>query len=350
MNITPHISPLPIATVVNQSTEDLRRDNNLRDVIAQPAAASQSAAEKGVASDKDKSKTPAKNNEHIDFTNLLKQAEENSTSIGSSTEKHSDSSSGSQAQGSHAIENKEEQNQSVEANAKRGEGASGPDDESGNKDKSEQLLEAQQIQSLKRRDREVRAHEQAHASVGGSSTGAPLYTFEVGPDGKKYAVGGEVSVDTSSVSGDPQATITKMQKVYSAALAPANPSSQDYRVAASASRAILQAQTDIMATVSLDPVEHARVITNAKFSQQVNPESENLNVENLNVENLSVENPSVIDSDFDVLINRTLESQEAISPERTDEVVQRAVRIENFYQKINQAYEQAPSFQFQLTA
>ena len=56
-----------------------------------------------------------------------------------------------------------------------------------------------------------------------------------------------MSVDLSSVAGDPHATITKMQKVHAAALAPINPSTQDTRVAASASRIILQAQSEILA-------------------------------------------------------------------------------------------------------
>ena len=51
-----------------------------------------------------------------------------------------------------------------------------------------------------------------------------------------------MSVDLSAVDGNPQATIAKMQKVHAAALAPANPSIQDTRVAASAARTILQAQ------------------------------------------------------------------------------------------------------------
>ena len=54
--------------------------------------------------------------------------------------------------------------------------------------------------------------------------------------------------------------------------------------------------------------------------------------------------------DFDTLINQTLEAQEAISPSRTDDVEQRATRIESFYLKINKAYDQAPSSHFQLTA
>ena len=84
------------------------------------------------------------------------------------------------------------------------------------------------------RDREVRAHEAAHASVGGIYAGAPSYSFARGPDGKNYAVSGEVSIDVSPVAGNPQATIDKAQIVRRAALAPAQPSSQDRAVASAA--------------------------------------------------------------------------------------------------------------------
>ncbi|MEL7393699.1 MAG: putative metalloprotease CJM1_0395 family protein, partial [Pseudomonadota bacterium] len=42
--------------------------------------------------------------------------------------------------------------------------------------------EQAQVDELKARDREVRAHEQAHAAVGGQYAGAPSYTFQTGPD------------------------------------------------------------------------------------------------------------------------------------------------------------------------
>ena len=108
--------------------------------------------------------------------------------------------------------------------------------ENGEKVDENGLTEAEQreVEKLKARDREVRAHEQAHATVGGSVTGPPQYTFTKGPDGKQYAVGGEVSVDSSPVQGNPEATIRKMELVKRAALAPSNPSSQDRRVAAEA--------------------------------------------------------------------------------------------------------------------
>ena len=71
--------------------------------------------------------------------------------------------------------------------------------------------ESQKVEELKRRDAEVRAHEQAHAAVGGAHAGAPRFRFVRGPDGKFYAVAGEVTIDTSAVPGNPRATIRKMQ-------------------------------------------------------------------------------------------------------------------------------------------
>lgn len=104
--------------------------------------------------------------------------------------------------------------------------------------------EQAQVAELKKRDREVRAHEQAHKAAGGSLTGPISYTYQTGPDNKRYAVGGEVPIDTSPVPNDPEATVRKMQKVVKAALAPADPSPQDRQVAAQAQQQILQAQAE----------------------------------------------------------------------------------------------------------
>ncbi len=91
------------------------------------------------------------------------------------------------------------------------------------------------VQELRARDQEVRAHENAHkAAAGGYATGGPTYTYQTGPDGKRYAIGGEVQIDTSEVPNDPEATIRKAQVIRRAALAPAEPSGQDQRVAAQA--------------------------------------------------------------------------------------------------------------------
>lgn len=102
--------------------------------------------------------------------------------------------------------------------------------------------ELRQLEELKARDREVRAHEQAHKAAAGQHGGAVAYEYQSGPDGKKYAVGGEVPVDLSPVRGDPQATVQKMQQVRRAALAPADPSSADRGVAARAAQLAQEAQ------------------------------------------------------------------------------------------------------------
>ncbi len=102
-----------------------------------------------------------------------------------------------------------------------------------------------QIEQLSARDREVHAHERAHASVGGAYAGAPVFQYERGPDGVSYAVAGEVPISTSKVNGDPQATIEKAQQIRRAALAPADPSPQDRQVAAYATQLELEARQEL---------------------------------------------------------------------------------------------------------
>jgi hypothetical protein len=112
--------------------------------------------------------------------------------------------------------------------------------------------EKAELDRLKARDAEVRRHEQAHAAAGGGHAGAPQFEFERGPDGKMYAVGGHVSIDTSKVSGDPQRTIAKMEQVQRAANAPAEPSSKDKQVAAAAAASAAEARRELAAEKSED--------------------------------------------------------------------------------------------------
>lgn len=110
------------------------------------------------------------------------------------------------------------------------------------------------ISDLVRRDREVRAHEAAHAAVGGAYVrGGPSFSYTTGPDGKRYAAGGEVQIDTSPVPGDARATAQKMRVVKAAALAPAQPSGQDLAVAAAASRTEVAAALSAAAEKSSSP-------------------------------------------------------------------------------------------------
>ncbi|MGD8938123.1 MAG: putative metalloprotease CJM1_0395 family protein [Gammaproteobacteria bacterium] len=103
----------------------------------------------------------------------------------------------------------------------------------------------QQVKELAARDREVKAHEAAHKAAGGGLTGPASFSYTTGPDGKRYATGGEVSVDTSKVPGDPQATLIKANQIRAAALAPAEPSGQDRKVAAQASQMAADARAEM---------------------------------------------------------------------------------------------------------
>jgi hypothetical protein len=105
------------------------------------------------------------------------------------------------------------------------------------------------IAKLEARNREVIAHEATHmAAAGGYIKGGASYTYQIGPDGKSYAIGGEVSIDMSPIPGNPRATITKMMAIRAAALSPSDPSGQDMSVAAAAA----QIEADARAQLNQD--------------------------------------------------------------------------------------------------
>lgn len=107
---------------------------------------------------------------------------------------------------------------------------------------AQELIE---LSKLKQRDREVRAHEQAHLFVAGAhARGGASFTYTKGPDGKSYAIGGTVSIDVSEEM-TPEATIAKMQTVRRAALAPRNPSAADRRVAMQATMKEARARQEL---------------------------------------------------------------------------------------------------------
>lgn len=134
--------------------------------------------------------------------------------------------------------------------------------------------EQKQVDELKARDAEVKAHEQAHIAAGGSYVrGGASYDYQTGPDGKKYAVGGEVSIDTSPVEGDPQATINKAQVILKAALAPAEPSRQDKSVASQARQMMASARKELMA-------EKTNPDENSQSNTQVENDKQNSNSKN----------------------------------------------------------------------
>ena len=133
--------------------------------------------------------------------------------------------------------------------------------------------EQEAIEALKQRDQEVRTHEQAHQSAGGQYASSPSYSTQRGPDGESYAVGGEVQIDISAES-EPAATIRKMQQVRTAALAPAEPSSQDHAVAAKASRLESEARAELQSQQAKGAVVGGSAQNEASGSSDSNSDSQ----------------------------------------------------------------------------
>ncbi|MDD3518384.1 MAG: putative metalloprotease CJM1_0395 family protein [Chromatiales bacterium] len=112
-------------------------------------------------------------------------------------------------------------------------------------DPTKEREDAARTQELKDRDAQVRAHERAHVMAGGSLVrGGANFTYEKGPDGQMYAVGGEVKIDTSS-ERTPEETLDKAERIIQAAMAPVDPSPQDRAVAAQAAQMAAQARVDV---------------------------------------------------------------------------------------------------------
>ena len=133
-----------------------------------------------------------------------------------------------------------------------------------------------QITQLKAIEEKVKAHEAAHKAAGGAMTGPVSYTYTRGPDGKNYITGGEVPISIST-GKTPQETISRMQQVIQAALAPADPSPQDRAVAGQAAAmqqearqqlAAVPATSETAPAASVEPVKQAEstVVRNAQRS------------------------------------------------------------------------------------
>jgi hypothetical protein len=106
------------------------------------------------------------------------------------------------------------------------------------------LQQQQEVQRLQAIDQKVHEHEAAHMAAGAGLTGGASYQYVRGPDGKQYAVSGEVRINVSPAQ-TPQQTIEKARRIEAAALAPADPSAQDKAVAAQAAQLAAQAQTQL---------------------------------------------------------------------------------------------------------
>jgi hypothetical protein len=88
------------------------------------------------------------------------------------------------------------------------------------------------LDKFKKADADIRSHEQAHATIG--HTTSPIsYNYQQGPDGKMYAVGGHVRLDVS-LPEDPKAAMHKLDQIQKASTSVSEPSGADMSIATSA--------------------------------------------------------------------------------------------------------------------
>ncbi|MEH8017385.1 hypothetical protein MN202_09080 [Rheinheimera muenzenbergensis] len=234
----------------NPPTEMARRDALRRDLFEPVKESSASGAEKPILTD-DKSRSAAAANGSVQLYNANGKETETPQAIEGRGEQGSDKQDGEQGQ-------REQQGEP----------------QSNRRQQQAEQLEQQEIRELSARDLEVKAHEQAHAAIGGRYAGAPSYSYERGPDGKQYAVAGEVQIDIAPVAGDPQATVQKMQQVRAAALAPAEPSAADRRIAGEALQRQMQAQAELVQQTS-GPDTANKTATQASADSDATADSNN---------------------------------------------------------------------------
>jgi hypothetical protein len=127
------------------------------------------------------------------------------------------------------------------------------------------------VEKLKARDRHVRQHEAAHqAAAGGLSTSGASFTYERGPDGQNYAIGGEVRISVSK-GRTPEETLQRAQTIRAAALAPSDPSGQDRAVAAEAGRMAMEARAEMAQENGPTGSKESKV--NQAYGQPENPKN-----------------------------------------------------------------------------
>jgi len=304
MNIVTPIPTSIVFTTGNVNTELARRDNQLREVIPKTSGTESSAAETGVGSESDKVRTPG---QQPQITYERPQQQANTQTSPAQGELFGQDNAEDPSAGKESAEERQQQQQ--------------------------ETSEKKEIEDLKTRDREVRAHEQAHAAVGGQYAGSPQYEFENGPDGNRYAVGGEVSIDISA-ENTPEETLRKMQQVRAAALAPVDPSAQDLQVAREASQKATEAQVEIAS----ENTQQAREAVSANFDGQNQAQSQSSQI--------GQEPPDLDEIVRDIDLEpptRSLEEADQARQllENRDSRVLKAVSvIEGFYQNVDQPREQ----------
>lgn len=217
MNIVTPVPTTLVFTTANVNTEAARRDNLLKETIPASKEADNSAAEQGLGSESDRAKSAGQKLPPVTYERPQVQTDTVSAGL---QQDGNDS-----AQGDTDNANRESAGKELA-------------------EEKQQQAQRQEIEQLEQRDLEVRQHEQAHAARGGQYASAPQYEYESGPDGKRYVTDGEVNIDVSEADS-PEQTVQKMEQVRAAALAPAEPSAQDLKVALEASRLATEARQQL---------------------------------------------------------------------------------------------------------
>ena len=234
MNIAPSYPNLvPLAQ--QPATEAARRDNVQRERIPQPAESASGKTDNRFDNSAD---TPQR---YISNT----QSSAADTYSVASVKNNSAKNSTAQDSTETTLPTSETVTAASDQSRRNGQTSSQGDDASSDEDKKKAQQEEKAVQDLKKRDAEVRTHEQAHKTAGGQYAGSPAFEMTKGPDGQSYATGGHVNIDVSAIPDDPQATLNKMMQIKSAALAPAEPSAQDLKVAAKADMVAAAARSEL---------------------------------------------------------------------------------------------------------
>ena len=247
MNIPPHI-PQVVVNSAAPATESLARANVMKELVLPTAQAEAIVPQKSREQD---ARPPINQSTPSTYEDIQSNRQDPTVIPDSEKQSEGDEQAESNSEQPKSDSEKDGSETVAESN--------GSQDQSEHSEKQAEQEQAQldaiQIQELQQRDSEVRAHEQAHAAIGGTHAGTPSYEYQTGPNGQKYAVGGEVSIDVSK-EATPEETIRKMQTVHAAALAPAEPSSQDRKVAAQAVRNIADARAELVQENSSTVTEH----------------------------------------------------------------------------------------------
>ncbi|WP_158972664.1 putative metalloprotease CJM1_0395 family protein [Paraglaciecola sp. L3A3] len=313
MNI---IAPIPTPVVFSTgtvNTESVKRDNTQRETIPALSGTENSAAETGIGSESDKVKKPGQNFQAVTYE---KPSAANAQQVAGQGDQTKDNAEDESA----GKENAEQRQQDQQA--------------------QQEHSEQQQIRELKQRDLEVRAHEQAHAAAGGQYAGAPQFEYEKGPDGRNYAVEGEVSIDVSKELS-PEDTIRKAQQVKAAALSPAEPSAQDLRVANEATQMALQARTEI-AEEKAEQAELAFKQATAKpeeVEKNNEPNQLSFDLEDIVDEIDITAGTRKLDVDGSTIAAEESAAVSQAAQTRDLEISRRVSVIEGYYHKVGQPHE-----------